>query len=302
MKKKLGFLFVLLLSVIVLASTVVLADPSIPTDNWQDFSGNYSGIYKVDPPVNKTTYFNDDLTVSSGVTGRYIVFSISDGKYLSFTATNLLINGAYVKGSCGYRIYTFTPAVSSASDLRAPLNGGENIPNISHYGLVQILLPIVVTPTPTGTPTVTPTGTPTVTPTGTPTVTPTGTPTVTPTGTPTVTPTGTPTVTPTGTPTVTPTGTPTDVPTSVPTLSPSPSPTGAVAGVNRDPTAVPTATPTVTATPTATATPKAGILGAFKTGETGSQMVIVIGMALLLAGSAVVILFVRGRKKHNGQG
>lgn len=77
--------------------------------------------------------------------------------------------------------------------------------------------PVLITPTPTDTPTATPTETPTNTPTATPTETPTETPTTAPTETPTATPTNTPTLAPTDTPTPSPTATlppPTAVPTN----------------------------------------------------------------------------------------
>ena len=76
--------------------------------------------------------------------------------------------------------------------------------------------PILLTPTPTPTPTLTPTPSPT------PTVTPTRTPTPTPT------PTRTPTPTPTPTFTLTPTPTPTWTPTPTPTRTPTPTPTPTV--------------------------------------------------------------------------
>ena len=107
---------------------------------------------------------------------------------------------------------------------------------------------VVITPTPTSTPTPTPTSTPTPIPTNTPTPIPTNTPTPTPTNTPTPTPTSTPTPTPTSTPTPTPTETPTPTPTNTPTPTPTSTPTPT-------PTETPTPTPTETPTPTPTETP-----------------------------------------------
>ncbi len=89
---------------------------------------------------------------------------------------------------------------------------------------------VVVTMTPTASPTTKPTSTPvptpdvTIAPTATPTVASTATPTVAPTATPTVVPTATPTVVPTATPTVVPTATPTVVPTATPTVAPTATP------------------------------------------------------------------------------
>jgi hypothetical protein len=111
---------------------------------------------------------------------------------------------------------------------------------------------VLVTPTPTNTPTVTPTPTDTPTITPTPTDTPTVTPTSTDTPTITPTPTNTPTVTPT--PTDTPTITPT--PTDTPTITPTPTETPTVTPTpTNTPTVTPTFTKTATSTPTPTITP-----------------------------------------------
>lgn len=139
---------------------------------------------------------------------------------------------------------------------------------LTHFCLISSLPDaelnkIVITPTPTVTPSITPTITPTtsITPSITPTasITPSITPTIsiTPTETPavTVTPTNTPTLTPTETvtPTVTPTSlTPTPTPTITPTetVTPTETPTETVT-----PTVTPTETTTPTVTPTLSETP-----------------------------------------------
>ena len=124
-----------LVAVVTLSSYVVLA--SVPAGtSYTDYEGNYSGIYKVDGYSNKTVYFNEDMSISGSPTSRYIVFTTTDQKYVSFTATNVCVDRIYVKGGDAYRIYTFNPEVSSASNLRSPTNNGGNVPDISHYGLV----------------------------------------------------------------------------------------------------------------------------------------------------------------------
>ena len=101
-------------------------------------------------------------------------------------------------------------------------SGGRDISGIGFAIPVnEVILDLVLEPTPGPTPTPTATPLPTATPTPIPTPTPTPIPTPTPTATPTPKP--TPTLTPTPTPTSTPTPTPEPAPT--PTLTPTPSPT-----------------------------------------------------------------------------
>ena len=265
MKGKFLVFLVFLLSALLLCSFMVFAAPSY---TYVDYPGNYTGGIVTDD-VSKTVYFNDDLSVSSGPTSRYIIFTVS-GQYLSFSATNILVTSLCVKGADNYRIYTFNPAAASADSLCAPLNGGGNIPAVSHYVLIGVTLPPVVTPTET----------PTLTPTDDPTLTPTETPTLTPTETPTLTPTETPTLTPTETPTIEPTLEPTASPTETPTVSPSPSPTTGVLGTTKPPTATPTTT----------------VLGAVKTGEANYQTTIEIAVVLLAAFGTAGFVFVFRRR------
>jgi len=148
MKTRVWFVLAMLAAVITLSSFVVLA-----ATNYTDYSGNYSGVYKVEGYGNSVVYFNEDMSVSNDPTSRFITFTVNDNKYLAFAATNVLAGSIYVKGGDGYRIYVFDPAVDSASDLRSPLNGGSNIPDISHYGLALLPVPPpppVETTAPTG--------------------------------------------------------------------------------------------------------------------------------------------------------
>lgn len=68
----------------------------------------------------------------------YIDFFVADdGIELSFKAYNICVNKVYVKGGNGYRVYDLG-GVYSTEGLVSPLNNGGNIPQISHYGLVDI--------------------------------------------------------------------------------------------------------------------------------------------------------------------
>lgn len=153
-----------------------------------DHSGNYLGEFSIDPPIDCVVYFNNDGEITNSLTNHFINFDVSEnGQYLSFTTSNLLVTSIFIKGGNGYRIYEWSEGIGSAKDLVSPLNGGGQIPRISHYGLgfIVIIKP-TVTPTLSPTPKITPTPTPKTTPTVAPTpkVTPTPTPIVTPTITP----------------------------------------------------------------------------------------------------------------------
>ena len=57
-----------------------------------------------------------------------VTVTANDGTYLSYTATVAVT--AAVKGGDNYNVYG---AATSGVDLRSPLNGGGNVPAISHY-------------------------------------------------------------------------------------------------------------------------------------------------------------------------
>lgn len=154
-----------ILSLLALISiTFMLCFPASAETTYEDtLHDNIHGIVDVDGYADATLYFNDDGSASETPTGHSITFTITDTKYVAFSTTNLLVNELYVKGGDNYRIYTFNPAVTEAEGLCSPLNDGENIPVISHYGLLQFTI-IIPTPTPTieVTPTIETTPTPTV--------------------------------------------------------------------------------------------------------------------------------------------
>ena len=60
--------------------------------------------------------------------GGLVTVTANDGTYLSYTATASVT--AAVKGGDNYNVYA---SATSGVDLHAPLNGGGNVPAISHY-------------------------------------------------------------------------------------------------------------------------------------------------------------------------
>lgn len=336
MKGKLSVLLVFVLSAILMSSFIVIAAPAglsfayLDSSNeshiavYTDYEGNLAGDTSNVGILSKTFYFSDDLSIVSGPTDRYIVFTVS-GTNLSFTSHNIVLTSLCIKGGDYYRIFTFDPAAVSASGLYAPINNGGNIPAVSHYVLLGFQKPPVVPPTvtptddpptltptdvpPTLEPTLDPTATPTdVPPTLEPTLEPTATPTdVPPTLEPTLEPTATPTdVPPTLEPTLEPTATPTDVP---PTLEPTQEPTATPTDVppTQEPTASPTETPSVSPSPSPTtevlgatrpptATPTTTVLGAVKTGEANYQTTIEIAVVLLAAFGTAGFVYVFRRR------
>ena len=57
-----------------------------------------------------------------------VTVTANDGTYLSYTATAAVVG--VIKGGDNYRVY---PAMTAGVALHAPLNGGGNVPAISHY-------------------------------------------------------------------------------------------------------------------------------------------------------------------------
>lgn len=178
MKKILTFFLTIALLLILTVGMTATSPPE-----YTDYSGNYLGEFCVDPPIDSIAYFNGEGEIVNSMTAHFIDFDVSEnGQYLSFTTSNLLVTSIYIKGGNGYRIYEWPEGVSSAENLVSPLNGGGQVPKISHYGLGFI---IIVKPTPTigPTPKTTPTSSisPTPIPTPTLTISPTPTPTIMPT-------------------------------------------------------------------------------------------------------------------------
>ena len=286
-RTRVWFVLAMLAAVITLSSYAVLA-----ATNYTDYSGNYAGAYKVDGYGSSVVYFNEDMTVSSDPTSRYITFTVTDNKYLAFDATNVLVGSVYVKGGDGYRIYTFDPSVDSASDLRSPLNGGTNIPDISHYGLV--LLPVLPPPPDeTTAETTAPSETTAETTVPSETTAETTAPSETTAETTAPSETTAETTAPSETTAATTAPSETTAATTAPseTTAATTAPTGIVLGVFREPT-----TPTTAAAQAV----KSEVKGVTKTGESGLSMTLGAGIVLLVAFGAVGSVYLLNHKKSQG--
>jgi hypothetical protein len=81
----------------------------------------WSGV-KVDPPQSRTI-------------NGYVFTLSSDGRFLSFTQVSpgFDVEAVLVKGGPDAFVFDFPGATTSGGPLRSPLNGGGNIPQISHY-------------------------------------------------------------------------------------------------------------------------------------------------------------------------
>jgi hypothetical protein len=79
-----------------------------------------------------------DGAYSRSVGGYQFTVSGSDKQYLSFapiagTTPTTTILAVIVKGGPAYNVYRYTAGQTSDAGLTSPLNGGGNIPTISHY-------------------------------------------------------------------------------------------------------------------------------------------------------------------------
>jgi hypothetical protein len=79
-----------------------------------------------------------DGAYSRSVGGYQFTVSGSDKQYLSFapiagTTPTTLIRAVIVKGGPAYNVYVYSAGQTSDAGLTSPLNGGGNIPTISHY-------------------------------------------------------------------------------------------------------------------------------------------------------------------------
>jgi hypothetical protein len=79
--------------------------------------------------VNGNSGTGDDSVSNGGVT---VNVHFDADNTLDWTATGGTVSIVYVKGGDGYNEYDYNPAVTSDTGLAAPLNGGENVPDISH--------------------------------------------------------------------------------------------------------------------------------------------------------------------------
>lgn len=122
-------------------NAVSCTDPGVDLPGYTQIDGKVPGI------VNKDGF---TLTVSP-----------DDWQYASYTAPAGFDVYAVVKGGDAFAVYP----PGETSDLSAPLNGGEQVPTISHWFICyKQQVTDSPTPDPTGTPTGTPTGSPTTPP------------------------------------------------------------------------------------------------------------------------------------------
>ena len=118
-----------------------------------DYDGNDSFLPKVDTPVSKTFYFDEDGDIVTVSTDYWVKFTVSNDKMeLSFETNNVEVDLISVKGGPeGYRVYS--ELGSSGSGLTPP-TGFENDEvtikyyQISHYSFV--LGDIIPPPDPEG--------------------------------------------------------------------------------------------------------------------------------------------------------
>ena len=64
--------------------------------------------------------------------GVTITVTYHDNNSLDFSATGGVVDVAYVKGGDNFNEYDYNPAVASDTNLVSPLNGGNQVPAVSH--------------------------------------------------------------------------------------------------------------------------------------------------------------------------
>ena len=74
----------------------------------------------------------DGSKTSGSAGGVTITVTYHDDNSLDFSATGGLVDVAYVKGGPNYNEYDYNPAVASDTNLVSPLNGGDQVPAVSH--------------------------------------------------------------------------------------------------------------------------------------------------------------------------
>jgi hypothetical protein len=74
----------------------------------------------------------DGSKASGSAGGVTIDVTYNDDNSLDFSATGGLVDIAYVKGGDNYNEYDYNPAVASDTNLVSPLNGGNQVPTVSH--------------------------------------------------------------------------------------------------------------------------------------------------------------------------
>ncbi|TDW88360.1 hypothetical protein EV137_6455 [Kribbella pratensis] len=211
-----------------------------------------------------------------------------------FTATGGTVLGVIVKGgNQGANFYDYAPAGTVAGiGLHTPVNEkNQKFQDISH--ITFCVTKLVITPTPSVTPSETPSTTPSETPSTTPSETPSETPSTTPSETPSETPSTTPSETPSETPSTTPSETPSTTPSESPTVT-----------VTATPSESPTVSPTSTTSSAPVGVPTdvdAGLSGGMKNASATTSSQSAWGIALLTLGGLLVFAGVLKARQRRGQ-
>jgi len=87
-------------------------------------SGSALGQEAFGGNINSCTDLGNEYADASAL----VTVTANDSTYLSYTSTEPVVLA--IKGGDNYYVY---PAATEGLDLHAPLNGGENVPQISHY-------------------------------------------------------------------------------------------------------------------------------------------------------------------------
>jgi hypothetical protein len=101
--------------------------------------GDDTQVGSGDNPANGTT--NADSNVSGTVAANAGAVQPGQGQEVNVTilGTNVVIDAVVVKGGNGYNVYSnpdvLPPSLQAPQHYIAPLNGGGNVPNISHWFL-----------------------------------------------------------------------------------------------------------------------------------------------------------------------
>jgi hypothetical protein len=109
------------------------------SSNYHDHTGNITTC-----PAH-TIQFNGQIKTGSGSTALFH-WAVTQNKYVAITQIDPTVTGltAYLKGGDGYRVYH---PVISGQQMRSPLNGGHNVPDLSHWMLCYTITPLVTTTT-----------------------------------------------------------------------------------------------------------------------------------------------------------
>jgi hypothetical protein len=83
-------------------------------------------------PSGDTVIVVDGGVASGSGAGVTIHVTYHDNNSLDFSATGGVVDIAYVKGGPNFNEYDYNPAVTSDTNLVSPLNGGNQVPAVSH--------------------------------------------------------------------------------------------------------------------------------------------------------------------------